>query len=93
MQGMISYGMLLFIFILFFFLFLNDLNRTNTPYHLSTIPGMTASEEEINNTMHEFFPFKERNHWVGTLTLLVVGAMICIPVIMFCQKIKSKGKL
>lgn len=82
--------MLLFIFILFF---LNELNRTNTPYHLSTIPEMTASVEEINKTMHEFIPFQERNHWVGILTLLGVGALICIPLIMFCQKMKNKGKL
>lgn len=54
---------------------------------------MTTSKEETNDTMHEFIPYQEGNHWVAILTLLGVGALICIPVIMIYQKMKSKGKL
>lgn len=54
---------------------------------------MTTSIEETNNTVHEFIPFQERNDWVWIVTLLGVGAFICVPVIMFYQKMKSKGKL
>lgn len=67
--------------------------RTNTTYHLSTIPVMTASIEETNNTMHEYIPFQERNDWVWLLTFLGVGVLIfviIVPVIMFCQKMNSK---
>lgn len=82
--------MLCFIFILFLG---NFSYRTSTTYHLSTIPSMTASIEETNKTMHEFFQFQERNDWVLILILLGLGALICVPIIMFCQKRKSKGKL
>lgn len=54
---------------------------------------MTTSKEETNDTMLEFIPYQERNDWVAILTLLGVGALICVPIIMFYQKMKSKGKL
>lgn len=54
---------------------------------------MTVSTEETKDTMHENYPFPERNGWVWILTLLGVVALICIPVIMFCQKMNGKGKL
>lgn len=68
-------------------------NRTTTTYHLSYIHGMTTSLEDTNDTMHENYTFQVWNGWVWILTLLGVVALICIPVIMFCQKMNSKGKL
>lgn len=77
----------------FFVRYLIFSNRTTTTENLSTIPYINVSVEETNNTMHEFFPFQERNHWVWILTFLGVGALIILPVIMFYRKMKSKGKL
>lgn len=98
MQVVRSYGHTVCIVLCLFysFCFWNFSNRTNTTYHLSTIPVMTASIEETNNTMHEYIPFQERNDWVWFLTFLGVGVLIfviIVPVIMFCQKMNSKGKL
>ncbi|XP_065927658.1 uncharacterized protein [Magallana gigas] len=56
--------------------------RTITTNYVSTIPGKTASIEDTYL----------RKSWVWILTLLGVGALICIPVIMFCYRIKSKDK-
>lgn len=62
-------------------------------YHLSTITGMTVSIEETNKTIHKYISFQERNDLVWILTPLGVGALISVPVIMLCYKIKNKGNI
>lgn len=75
-----------------FLRFLIFSNRTTATYHLSSTLGITASVEETYHTKDEYIPLQGRNDWVGSLTLLVVGALLCVPVIMFCLKIKMQGK-
>lgn len=57
------------------------LHRTTTTFHISTTP------------IHENTQLHEKNEWVWILVLLGTVAIICLPVIMFCIKKKTTGKL